>query len=172
MGDAGYILVSAIAFGPPPRLTKWTSQFGPIGREVLAFGTVIFAILAAGTQVFTGQLTLITLSGGTLCSWEFGLIFACFIFLLSLPRILQQLTWLSVVATGCILVAGVVGMIGAGITSSPMSISVAKSASFDSAFLSVVRMTPLTVSSMNANMMADQSRLCVSVASTLRTERY
>ena len=39
MGDAGYIL------------------FGPIGREVLSAGTVIFAIFATGSQLFAGMLS-------------------------------------------------------------------------------------------------------------------
>ena len=40
MGDAGYIL------------------FGPLGREVLAFGTVVFAVFATGSQLLAGQIAL------------------------------------------------------------------------------------------------------------------
>ena len=40
MGDAGWIL------------------FGPVGREILAFGTVVFAVFATGSQMLAGQISL------------------------------------------------------------------------------------------------------------------
>ncbi|KAL8745938.1 MAG: hypothetical protein Q9184_007811, partial [Pyrenodesmia sp. 2 TL-2023] len=49
MGDAGYIL------------------FGPVGREVLSFGTVVFAVFATGGQILAGQIALSVLSSGKLC---------------------------------------------------------------------------------------------------------
>lgn len=49
MGDAGYIL------------------FGTIGREVLAAGTVIFAVFATGSQLLAGQISLAALSDGKVC---------------------------------------------------------------------------------------------------------
>ena len=49
MGDAGMILG------------------GPILREILAAGTVIFAICATGSQLLAGQITLRTLADNKLC---------------------------------------------------------------------------------------------------------
>jgi len=49
MGDAGQIL------------------FGPIGREVLSGGTVIFAVFATGGQLLAGQIALTSLSDSKLC---------------------------------------------------------------------------------------------------------
>lgn len=49
MGDAGNILG------------------GPLVREILAAGTVIFAICATGSQFVVGQVTLSTLSNNGLC---------------------------------------------------------------------------------------------------------
>ena len=46
MGDAGWIL------------------FGPVGREVLSFGTIVFAIFAAGSQILAGQIALGSVSQG------------------------------------------------------------------------------------------------------------
>ena len=40
MGDAGLILA------------------GPVGREVLSFGTVVFAVFATGSQLLAGQISL------------------------------------------------------------------------------------------------------------------
>jgi amino acid permease len=50
MGDAGQIL------------------FGPIGREVLAAGTIIFAVFATGGQMLAGQIALSSLSDHALCN--------------------------------------------------------------------------------------------------------
>lgn len=49
MGDAGFIL------------------FGPLGREVLSFGTVVFAVFATGGQLLAGQIALGSLSDSKLC---------------------------------------------------------------------------------------------------------
>lgn len=49
MGDAGKIL------------------FGVLGREVLALGTVIFAVFATGGQLLAGQLAITALSDGKVC---------------------------------------------------------------------------------------------------------
>ena len=49
MGDAGMIL------------------FGPIGREILAGGTIVFAVFATGSQLLAGQISLSALSDSKLC---------------------------------------------------------------------------------------------------------
>lgn len=56
MGDAGLIL------------------FGPVGREVLAFGTVVFAVFATGGQLLAGQLaiTALSVSGAGMGNWDAG----------------------------------------------------------------------------------------------------
>ncbi|KAL8772925.1 MAG: hypothetical protein Q9209_001945 [Squamulea sp. 1 TL-2023] len=97
MGDAGYILA------------------GPIGREVLAFGTIVFAVFATGGQLLAGQIALGVLSSNKLCLMLYTGIFAIPTLLFALPRTLDRLSWLSVVSVVCIIVAAVVGMIGAGL---------------------------------------------------------
>ncbi|TEA19146.1 N amino acid transport system protein [Colletotrichum sidae] len=100
MGDAGQIL------------------FGRAGRELLALGTVVFAVLATGGQLLAGQLALAALGGGpgNLCLVLYTAIFAAPVLLCSLPRTMGQLSWLCVPSVLSILVAGVVGMVGAGET--------------------------------------------------------
>ena len=49
MGDAGYIL------------------FGFPGREILSFGTIVFAVFATGGQLLAGQIALANLSSNKLC---------------------------------------------------------------------------------------------------------
>ncbi|KAF2674005.1 transmembrane amino acid transporter [Microthyrium microscopicum] len=120
MGDAGYIL------------------FGPIGREVLASGTVIFAVFATGGQLLAGQIALAQLSDNKLCLMLYTGIFAVPTLICSFPRTLDRLSWLSIPSVLSILIAGIVGMIGAGIHPAPNKhIDVAKPSSFYAAFISI-----------------------------------
>jgi amino acid permease len=112
MGDAGLILG------------------GPVLREILAAGTVIFAVCATGSQLLAGQIALSTLSGNKLCLMLYTGIFTIPTLLLSFPRTLDQLSLLSVLSCICILAAGVVGMGAAGGLESPKTIKIASSASF------------------------------------------
>ena len=97
MGDAGYIL------------------FGVVGREILSAGTVIFAVFATGGQLLAGQIALGVLSNNGLCLMLLTGIFAIPTLLFSCPRTLDRLSWLSVPSVFSIIIAGIVGMVGAGI---------------------------------------------------------
>ena len=119
MGDAGLIL------------------FGPIGREVLAFGTVVFAVFATGGQILAGQIALDALSDSKLCLMLYTGIFAIPTLIFALPRTLDQLSWLSIGSVISICVAGLVGMIGAGINFPISDFSVVVTTDFTSAFISV-----------------------------------
>ena len=119
MGDAGFILG------------------GPILREILSTGTVIFAVCATGSQLLAGQIALTTLSGGKLCLMLYTGIFTIPMLLLSFPRTLDQLSLLSILSCICILVAGLVGIAAAGALESPKPIKIASSASFFDAFLAI-----------------------------------
>ncbi|KAF8521255.1 amino acid transporter [Hysterangium stoloniferum] len=120
MGDAGQII------------------FGPIGREVLSLGTIVFSIFAAGSEVLSGQLALSLLSNNGLCAIFFALIFTVAAFLVSLPRALSGLTWLGVVSSVSILIAGLAGMIGAGANPVPDRIIQATvPQTFNNAFLAI-----------------------------------
>ena len=119
MGDAGLIV------------------FGPIGREVLSFGTIVFAVFATGGQLLAGQIALGALSDSKLCLMLYTGIFTIPTLVCSLPRTLDRLSWLSVPSVFSILIAGIVGMIGAGIEFPLASISVAATTDFVTAFISV-----------------------------------
>lgn len=96
MGDAGFIM------------------FGPIGRELLSFGTLCFAIFGTGGQLLAGQFALAALTQNKLCNVVYTAIFGIATLLLSLPRTFSGLGWLSVLSVICITVAGIVGMGAAG----------------------------------------------------------
>ena len=120
MGDAGYIL------------------FGPIGREVLSFGTIVFAIFATGGQLLAGQIALGVLSENKLCLMLYTGIFTIPTFLCSLPRTLDRLSWLSIPSVISILIAGIVGMVGAGLNPLPgRVINIVVPTSFVTAFISI-----------------------------------
>lgn len=120
MGDAGYILA------------------GPPGRELLGAGTVIFAVFATGGQLLAGQIAITSLSQGRLCPVLGALVFAVPTAVGSLPRTLDKLGWLSVPSVVAIAVAGVVGMVGAGLHAEPgREVVVARETSFYVGFGSV-----------------------------------
>jgi amino acid permease len=93
MGDAGMIV------------------FGPLGREILAFGTVAFAIFATGSQFVAGQIALQTLSDNKLCLMLYTGIFAAATLVASFPRTLDKLGWASVPSVLSIMAAGLIAMI-------------------------------------------------------------
>ncbi|KAF9068012.1 transmembrane amino acid transporter protein-domain-containing protein [Rhodocollybia butyracea] len=120
MGDAGYIIG------------------GPILREILGAGTIIFAIFATGGELISGQQALSTLSNNGMCSVFLVLIFAAATFLSSLPRTLGSLSWLGLFSTALIVIAGIVGMAGASVNSVPSRVVQATASNtFFEAFLAV-----------------------------------
>ncbi|KZT21664.1 hypothetical protein NEOLEDRAFT_1181504 [Neolentinus lepideus HHB14362 ss-1] len=120
MGDAGYIL------------------FGPIGREILSAGTVVFAICATGSELLSGQQALSTLSNQGYCSMWLLLIFAAAVFLVALPRTLGNLSHLGLFSVGLIVFSGVLAMIGASINPTEgRKLDVVVTTNFYDAFLAI-----------------------------------
>ncbi|KAJ8596533.1 amino acid transporter [Rhizopogon salebrosus TDB-379] len=120
MGDAGYIM------------------FGPVARELLAFGTVAFAIFGTGSELLSSQQALSTLSNQGMCSMYLVIISGAVCFLISLPRTLDRLAWMGLLSAAVITLAGFVAMIGAGANPVPgRSLTVAASSNFYDAFLAV-----------------------------------
>ncbi|KAH7924890.1 hypothetical protein BV22DRAFT_1195616 [Leucogyrophana mollusca] len=120
MGDAGYIM------------------FGPIGREILSAGTIIFAIFSTGSELLSGQLALSTLSDQGLCSMLLVGIFALVTLLIALPRTLDRLSWMGVVSAVTITISGIVAMAAAGANPAPgRIITPTSTATFYEAFLAI-----------------------------------
>ena len=145
MGDAGMIL------------------FGVLGREILAFGTVIFAVFATGGQLLAGQIAISALSDNSICpllgagtfplfffflpdsvEWrryadpEYPGIYALFTLAMSFPRTLDYMSWFSVASCISILVAGIIGMVGAGTNPQPgRTVNAVQSSTFYDAFISI-----------------------------------
>ncbi|KAI0703170.1 amino acid transporter [Earliella scabrosa] len=120
MGDAGFII------------------FGPIGREILSAGSIIFAIFSLGALILSGQQALSVLSNNGLCSMALLAIFTTVTFLIALPRTLNRLSWLGFFSVVFIAICGVLDMIGAGVN--PVDDRVLMAAvptKFDQAFLAI-----------------------------------
>lgn len=112
--------------------------FGPIGREILCAGTIIFAVFATGGQLLAGQIALASLSDHKLCLMLYTGIFTIPTLFFSFPRTFDRLSWLCIPSVLSILIAGVVGMIGAGLNpTEDATTSLFLSPSFNSAFVSV-----------------------------------
>ncbi|KAF9270419.1 hypothetical protein L218DRAFT_914507 [Marasmius fiardii PR-910] len=120
MGDAGLILG------------------GHFVRELLAAGTMIFAIFGIGSELLSGQQALSVLSDNGLCSVHLVLLFSAVTFVLALPRTLGNLSWLGLFSVSLIFVASVVAMVGAGLNPVPgRAVKVASSSNFSQAFLAI-----------------------------------
>ncbi len=120
MADAGYIM------------------FGPVGREIMAFGTFAFAIFATGSQLLAGQIALATLSDSKLCNLIYTAIFTIASLVVSLPRTFHGLGYVSILSVLSILIAGLVAMVAAG--KEPVvgrSVEAAVTSNFYSAFASI-----------------------------------
>ena len=113
--------------------------FGPVGREILSFGTVLFSVFAIGGQLLAAQAALGALSDNKLCLMWYTGIFAIPTLLLSLPRTLNfGLSWLSLPAVISIFIACIVAMVGAGKYPTPgRTVEAAVSSNFYLAFISI-----------------------------------
>ncbi|KAJ7919166.1 transmembrane amino acid transporter protein-domain-containing protein [Mycena leptocephala] len=120
MGDAGYVLG------------------GPIPREILSIGTIIFAICGTGSELLSGQQALSTLSNNGLCTIYLLLIFSVATLLVALPRTLDRVGWLGLFSVCLITISGVVAMIGAGVNPVPgRTLNATIPTSFYQAFLAI-----------------------------------
>ncbi|KAI0403942.1 transmembrane amino acid transporter [Xylaria palmicola] len=120
MGDAGQVL------------------FGRIGKEVLGTGTIVFAIFTTGSQILAGQLALSVLCDERLCKIALAGIFAVAVMFASYRRTLDALGFLSIAGGLSIVVAGIVGLAGAGSSPTrPGDIKLAVASDFTSAFISI-----------------------------------
>ncbi|KAF8898522.1 transmembrane amino acid transporter protein-domain-containing protein [Infundibulicybe gibba] len=120
MGDAGYLLS------------------GPIVREILSGGTIIFAICGTGSVILSGQQALSTLSNNGLCTVYFVAIFSVATFFVALPRTLDRLSWLGLASVLLITLSAVIAMVGAGLNPVPGRVlSATLNTNFYQAFLAI-----------------------------------
>ncbi|KAI0806633.1 transmembrane amino acid transporter protein-domain-containing protein [Fomes fomentarius] len=110
---------------------------GPIGREILGAAQVIFILFICASHVLTGLIAFDTITAGASCSVPWGAVTAIVCLVLSLPRTLNGLAYLSVASFISIMAAVIITMIGVGVAGHPGIVKVTADMSFASAFVAV-----------------------------------
>ncbi|EKM55232.1 uncharacterized protein PHACADRAFT_255698 [Phanerochaete carnosa HHB-10118-sp] len=119
MADAGYILA------------------GPIGREVLGAAQVIFMTFVCGSHVLTGLIAFDTITAGASCSVLWAGVSAIICLVLTIPRTLNGISYLSVASFISIMAAILITMIGVGIIGHQAPVKVTSNLNFAQGFLAV-----------------------------------
>ncbi|EPS94778.1 hypothetical protein FOMPIDRAFT_1038729 [Fomitopsis schrenkii] len=110
---------------------------GPFGREVLGAAQVVFMVFLCGSHVLTGMIAFDTITAGASCSVLWAGISAIICIVLTLPRTLNGISYLSVVSFISIVAAVLITMIGVGVTGHQGGVTVTANLKFASGFLAV-----------------------------------
>lgn len=111
--------------------------YGPIGREVLGFAQVVFMTFICGSHVLTGLIAFDTITAGASCSVVWAVVTAILCLVLTLPRTLNGISYLSVVSFISIMAAILITMIGVGVTGKTGGVTSRVNIGFAPAFLAV-----------------------------------
>ncbi|KAH8106923.1 transmembrane amino acid transporter protein-domain-containing protein [Cristinia sonorae] len=110
---------------------------GPVGREVLGAAQVIFIVFLCGSHVLTGMIAFDTITSGASCSVVWAFLSAVICLILTIPRTLNGISYLSVASFISIIAAVMITMIGVGVTGHTGTVTVTSNLSFAKAFLAV-----------------------------------
>ncbi|KAJ5458983.1 hypothetical protein N7530_010927 [Penicillium desertorum] len=88
---------------------------GRFGRELFGTGQLLFLIFLMASHILTFTVALNSITGHATCSIVFGLVGLILSLILSLPRTLEKMSWLSLVSFISIFVAVMVTMIALGV---------------------------------------------------------
>ncbi|OQE22261.1 hypothetical protein PENSTE_c010G10280 [Penicillium steckii] len=110
---------------------------GSFGRELFFTGHMLYLIFVMASHILTFTVAMNTITENGSCSLVFGIIGTILSFVLSLPRTMEKMTWLSLASFISILVAVLATMIALGIQNSAVTFSVTKTATLANAFISV-----------------------------------
>ncbi|OJJ65759.1 hypothetical protein ASPBRDRAFT_669490 [Aspergillus brasiliensis CBS 101740] len=88
---------------------------GPLGRELLGCGQLLFLIFLMGSHVLTFSVAMNVLTDHATCSIAFGILGMVVSFIMSLPRTLEKMSWLSLISFASIFFAVLIVMIALGI---------------------------------------------------------
>ncbi|KAK1143182.1 hypothetical protein N8T08_006880 [Aspergillus melleus] len=88
---------------------------GSFGRELLGIGQMLFLVFIMASHLLTFTIAMNTITNHGTCSIVFGVVGMIVSFILSLPRTLAKMSWLSLVSFISILSAVFIAMIGIGI---------------------------------------------------------
>jgi uncharacterized protein YacL len=90
-------------------------MLGRFGRELLGTAQLLFLIFIMGSHILTFSVMMNTVTDHGTCSIVFGVVGLILSFLLSLPRTLKKVSWLSISSFISIFAAVLITMIAIGI---------------------------------------------------------
>ncbi|CAG8010930.1 unnamed protein product [Penicillium olsonii] len=88
---------------------------GSFGRELFGTGQLLFLIFLMASHILTFTVALNSITGHGTCSIVFGVVGLILSLLLSLPRTLEKMSWLSLVSFISIFIAVMITMVALGI---------------------------------------------------------
>ncbi|TFY53426.1 hypothetical protein EVJ58_g9461 [Rhodofomes roseus] len=110
---------------------------GPIGREVLGGAQVVFLVFSCGGHALTGMIAFDTITAGASCSVLWAAVAAIICLILTLPRTLNGISYLSVASFISVFTAVMITMIGVGVAGHHGGVTTTANLKFASAFLAV-----------------------------------
>ncbi|ODH45644.1 hypothetical protein GX48_08273 [Paracoccidioides brasiliensis] len=110
---------------------------GRFGRELLGAGLLLFLIFIMGSHILTFVVMMNTLTNHGACSIIFGVVGMIVSLLLTLPRTLAKVSWLSIVSFLSIFSAVMLTMIAVGVRSSGNSVDAVVQTNLYRGFLAV-----------------------------------
>lgn len=111
---------------------------GRIGREILGFLQLVYFIFIMGSHILTWTIALNTISGHATCTIVWSVIGLIVHALLTFPRTLKNVSYLSMFAFFSIMTAVIITMISVGVTRPDPTVEVTTAITFASAFGSVM----------------------------------
>ncbi|UPX17007.1 uncharacterized protein EKO05_0007384 [Ascochyta rabiei] len=89
---------------------------GPIGREVMASGSILILVFISGAHVLTFAVAMNALTGHGACTIIFSVVGMVLCFVLGLSRTFKKVSYLSYFSCASIVLAVFIAMIGIGIS--------------------------------------------------------
>lgn len=88
---------------------------GPIGRNFLEFGQLLFFLFATGSHLLTFTVMMNTLTDHGTCSIVFGVVGLILSFIFSLPRTMKNVSWLAMASFISVFASVLITMIGVAV---------------------------------------------------------
>ncbi|OJJ79968.1 uncharacterized protein ASPGLDRAFT_77366 [Aspergillus glaucus CBS 516.65] len=110
---------------------------GPIGRELFFIAHMLYTVFIMASHILTFTVAMNTITDHGTCSLVFGVVGLVISFILSVPRTLKRMTWLSLASFASIIAAVFVTMIAVGVQNHVSSFKVTAQTSLVNAFTSV-----------------------------------
>ncbi|CAI6338781.1 unnamed protein product [Periconia digitata] len=111
---------------------------GPWGREIGGAAQTIFLIFVMGSHILTFTIAMNVITGHATCTIIWGVVAFVVLWLCTLPRTLEKVSYLSIASFASIVAAVLITMIGVGVDPAPnLQLHATREIAFVPAFLAV-----------------------------------